>query len=397
MTTLVLVHGIGAREPGRRPAVLRLTDAVAAANPKVQVQLCYWGGSFGAELLADGASLPAGPGQAADPAGADLWALLDDDPLYEIRWLATAQPPAGRRPPHLPTLGRVLAATLGEIVTERALAGDQELSRILVAAGLDDVIAGAVTVVLDAEPTRAVLREAAEPAGELRSALARAVVATAMTRAGVFGQPLELDGRTVAGIVAVITDRISDPATLVPAGRRAGLGTRFGLGAAKWARRRYERFAFGVTPYAGDVMKYLANGAPLRELVRTSIVDAAPPVVVLGHSLGGVACVDLLAGPDAPEVEALITLGSQAPYLYEIDALPQLRFGRQLPPRFPRWVNVFDPMDLLAFAAGRLFAGHASDRVVDNGAPFPRAHSAYFSNPEVHSLITEVLIKEVLS
>jgi pimeloyl-ACP methyl ester carboxylesterase len=395
VTTLLLVHGVGARDAGRLP-VLRLTDAVAAKNPKVRVRLCYWGDRFGAELLAGGASVPAEPSEVADPTDADLWALLDKDPLCEIRWLAATQPPVSKpSPPHLRPLGQELARTVAKIVTDQALADDHDLIEELVAAGLDNVIAGAATVVLDAEPTKAVLREAAEPAGKLRSALARAVVATAMARAGVPGQPLELDGWTVGVIVDMITDRIGGPEALVPGRRSTGFARWAGEAAAsqatRWARRNHGRLAFGITPYAGDVVKYLANGAGLRALIRTAIADAEPPVVVVGHSLGGVACVDLLAMPDAPKVDALITLGSQAPYLYEIDALPQLRFGEQLPKLFPRWVNVFDHDDLLAFAAGGLFSGHAADRIVDNRAPFPRAHSAYFSNPEVHRLIAEVL------
>jgi hypothetical protein len=48
---------------------------------------------------------------------------------------------------------------------------------------------------------------------------------------------------------------------------------------------------------------------------------AEPSVTVVAHSLGEIACVDLLASSEAHGVERLVTLGSQSPFLYQIDAL----------------------------------------------------------------------------
>jgi hypothetical protein len=85
-------------------------------------------------------------------------------------------------------------------------------------------------------------------------------------------------------------------------------------------------------------------------------------------------------------------VGSPAPYLYTVDALPSLRYGQRLPAHFAkRWVNVYDRRDLLSFVAGRVFAGRAADRHIDNGAPFPRSHNAYFANRAFHALLAEVI------
>jgi hypothetical protein len=43
------------------------------------------------------------------------------------------------------------------------------------------------------------------------------------------------------------------------------------------------------------------------------------------HSLGGIACFDMLALPDPPEVARLVTAGSQSPLLYELGALASLK------------------------------------------------------------------------
>jgi hypothetical protein len=86
-----------------------------------------------------------------------------------------------------------------------------------------------------------------------------------------------------------------------------------------------------------------------------------------------------------------VTVGSQAPLLYELNALPELAFGEGLPSSVPRWVNILDRRDLLAYGGSGVFPGRVEDRVVDNRAPFPRAHSAYFVNPGFYAALDEVL------
>jgi hypothetical protein len=107
--------------------------------------------------------------------------------------------------------------------------------------------------------------------------------------------------------------------------------------------------------------------------------------VILAHSLGGIACVDWLASKeyaeDGPKIDRLITVGSQAPYFYEIDALVSLPYGAGLPDGLPKkWLNIYDRSDFLSYLAAPVFPGHARDVEVDNGQPFPDSHSAYWHN-----------------
>ena len=115
------------------------------------------------------------------------------------------------------------------------------------------------------------------------------------------------------------------------------------------------------------------------------------PVTLLTHSLGGIACVDLLASTPQAKVTGLITVGSQAPFLYEIDCLPCVRWGQKLPSGFPKWLNIYDERDLLSYIGEGVFPGQVQDFKVDNGQPFPESHSAYWTNRMVWKKIAEFL------
>jgi hypothetical protein len=94
--------------------------------------------------------------------------------------------------------------------------------------------------------------------------------------------------------------------------------------------------------------------------------------------------VETLIECSVPGVELLVTVGSQAPLLYEADALRTLRYGSHLPPHFPRWVNVYDLRDFLSYVGAGVFGDdRVTDVVVDNGESFPRSHSAYWLNPSM--------------
>ncbi|AYR24507.1 hypothetical protein RC54_11985 [Herbaspirillum rubrisubalbicans] len=129
----------------------------------------------------------------------------------------------------------------------------------------------------------------------------------------------------------------------------------------------------------GDILRYQARGETLRNFIGERVKHTGASVI-LAHSLGGVAAVDWLAS-DNRNLAALITVGSQAPFFYEIDALASRPYGAGLPDFFPRrWLNFYDPRDFLSYAGQTLFKGFAHDVKVDNGQPFPESHSAYWHN-----------------
>jgi hypothetical protein len=155
-------------------------------------------------------------------------------------------------------------------------------------------------------------------------------------------------------------------------------------------------------PIAGDILYYQCRGHRIRDLINARIEECGGSVVLLAHSLGGVACVDLLLDPTRAHildrVPLLITIGSQAPYFYEIGALHSLLYedgSREVKKafaKFPKWLNLHNRRDLLSYVGEDLFPGHVQDREVKSMIPFPQSHGAYFARPQTYAHIQEFLL-----
>jgi hypothetical protein len=147
----------------------------------------------------------------------------------------------------------------------------------------------------------------------------------------------------------------------------------------------------GSLPFLGDILYYQKRGEEIRAMVEQAIAEADAPVVVLGHSLGGIVLVDLLTQDSPPHIDAIVTVGSQSPLFYAIDALDRMRRHDDGPqPRpFSPWLNIYDRADILSFVAARVFPGdrRIRDEEIASGVPFPSSHSAYFHQPQVFELI----------
>jgi pimeloyl-ACP methyl ester carboxylesterase len=197
-----------------------------------------------------------------------------------------------------------------------------------------------------------------------------------------------LDGQTRDALAARLTDELT--------GHAMGVGEFLlrplkGM-ATRLATRRLTRDRGAVTdatsPAAGDVLRFLSHGDDVRTYLAGRIADCEPPVTLLGHSLGGVMVIDLLARQPVDGVETVVTVGSQAGFLYEIGVLGAPARGQPLPDHFPPWLNVYDQRDILSYLAGAVFgAGRAIDIEVDNGLPFPQSHSGYWHNTDTWQAI----------
>lgn len=398
MTTLVFVHGTGVRQPAYGTAFDRFADRIAKIRPGHAVAQCYWGGPHGSRLNAAGVSIPSGKshrglgdpflgGATDEDAQVALWGLLERDPVFELRLLSAGDVAPAALPPNAVLPGKELAATARRLPTSATVASQAAV------AGLDGVFLDAVEAVLSSAVTINVLRQELAWGGMLRVALARAFVADALLRAddGVVGA-FPLDGAHRDALVAAIVAGLggSDRGIGSSVGR-FGLSVALRLGATKPLERRRSAITEAAAPASGDVLMYLARGEPIRAFIAEAAAAAEAPVVLVAHSLGGIASVELLATRSLPAVALLVTVGSQAPFLYELNALPTLAFGAELPPTVPQWVNVFDRRDLLAYTGADVFPGRVEDREVDNRTPFPRSHSAYFANDRFYAVLDEVL------
>jgi hypothetical protein len=166
----------------------------------------------------------------------------------------------------------------------------------------------------------------------------------------------------------------------------------------------------GVTRFIGDVLVYQRHRKEIHDRVRLTVDAVNPalgrdfqhPVRVIGHSLGGVIAVDMATAIEPLWTSALVTFGSQSPFFHVCDPRGgQLKpfHGQQLvqlPPSLGAWTNLWEPMDLLAFIAARVFRLHDGSPPLD--LPIAHltssgmwTHSAYWHLPQAISEIEKAL------
>lgn len=392
--TLVFVHGTGVRQDGfRRIWTDVQKGGKAHGMDHVDFHATAWGDRCGAPTGAVSLTLPPATitrsfdgrafGDELDQT-VELWAVLLEDPLLELRVAGGLEA----------TDPRVMVGRL----PKAAVARDQ-LDRLpsnpayLEGSGLThDDFSTAVSAVEESEE----LAQAAErlEIPELAWPIARAVVAF-MLAAHRLDEPglapvASLDGQVRDALVTAIANALA-PTTRTLTGWALRQTWRFvGPRATQsLVNRRLALMGQRIVAVA-DILFYQQRGGAIRDLITADLRDRRRPVVVVGHSLGGVILVDLLSQPHPPCADVLVTVGSQAPLFYAIDALANLRPDDATAP-FTPWVNIYNPHDLLSFCAESIFDGAAGvvDHSVDPGVPFPESHSAYWRAPQVFDLIRE--------
>jgi hypothetical protein len=170
------------------------------------------------------------------------------------------------------------------------------------------------------------------------------------------------------------------------------------------------RFGPGTTRFLGDVLVYQRRQEAIHARVRQVIDEVCPdlgrgpdrPVRVVAHSLGGVIAVDMATSAEPLWTDSLVTFGSQAAFFHVCDPrggqLAPYAGGPpvRLPASLNRWTNLWEPLDVLAFAASKVFRLHDGTAPVDLPVDHPASigvwtHSAYWRLPSVASVIGEVM------
>ena len=375
--TVLFVHGTGVRKASYEWTAAQIAAGLQSVAPAVRLEPCLWGDAHGAKLALGGASIPKFSPSLA-PSDADrtvaLWELLARDCFFELRELVASGPrglsaPAERE--HKAALSQALESLADDVDTLRVLGG-----RALTIQWRESVAA-----VASAQVTKEVVGAVARVDTTLRLAVSRAAVAALQQRLAednVAVLPVDLRDRLVEQCLDKVGGRDLGGISDWTKAKLWGLALRWANAKAK--RERDSLFS-AASPVAGDILLYQARGDEIRRFIAKRISECGDDVVVLAHSLGGIACIDLLVKRSMPQVKLLVTVGSQAPLLYEIGALGSLRVGRELPGHFPKtWLNFFDCGDLLSYAAEKVFPGRAKDHEVMSGQPFPHSHSAYWDD-----------------
>ncbi|HEY9607174.1 MAG TPA: hypothetical protein V6C85_36540 [Allocoleopsis sp.] len=384
MTTVLFVHGTGVRNPGYEETFQLIKQKLHAQRPDIKVERCLWGDDLGTKLNAQGASIPLYDATLALDEGEEedyeivLWEQLYCDPCYELRVLSLK--------PVDESAGSPFGEQLGDELHSRVerLSPSSELQAKLEQAGIAELFDEAREAVIRSEAYLQALQTASDELGEYREAVARAIVAQAMfeceqqkrfppilTDAQLRDEVVELLslelGETELGIGDWVAQKLSRLAQPV--------GTFY-------VKRRRGAITSSVSPTPCDILLYQGRGDRIRAFIREKIEQAEPPIVLLAHSLGGIACVDVLVKeePLKERVKLLVTAGSQAPFLYEINALYSLEYGEPLPNHFPSWLNIYDLRDFLSYIGANVFPNQVQDVLVDSKQPFPRSHGAYWTN-----------------
>lgn len=390
--SLVFVHGITVRRDRFERMIQDVQNGFRDAGSGLTVSGCYWG-DLGRSASYKGTSIPgflAGTraigGEMSPQGDAALLMVLLEDPLAELRGLhdseefgleAVGFSPV---PPEVMQRNEVLRGAEKPVVTQLTAAAGEltgpdnplELTQI------DTVV-------------NTVLAEAAQADRALDAARLCGPISRAIT-AGLYRAAVSEDD--LAGEF-----RWNQAANVVQAALNAQLGGQRGLfsdlasDALTVALRNgvRNRIMPGLSRFLGDVLAWFAHRQAILARVDRAVqeAEADEPLVLVGHSLGGVIAFEYCLQANR-DVDLLATVGSQVGYFGELGVLPVTMpaMGKlQAPARVKSWRNVYDPDDALSFLTEPVFTG-VKDIELDTGAPFPAAHSEYWNLSSTYALLT---------
>lgn len=397
MTTVIFIHGTSVREPGFSQTFELIKNELHKEMADLKVIPCSWGNSLGAKLNADGASIPLydSSRNLGEKSESDeniiRWQQLYKDPLYELRLLSLKTLEEQDFIPGQEDPGEELDENVKKIIPSDDLQGK------LQEGGIGEVFNQARENVVSSSPYKKALETIADTVTEHRDAIARAIIAESMAICE--GEekfvPILTDAALRDRVVQSLSYEIIESEKAVSdwlKDRISGLAASI---VTNHVKRKRGSITDSTYPIVGDILLYQGRGKRIRNFIKTYIDDADSSVVLIAHSLGGIACVDLLVKEQLDKVKLLVTVGSQAPFFYEINALQSLEYGESLPAHFPFWLNIYDLKDILSYIGANVFPDRVQDvpvvRVqdvpVDNEQPFPRCHGSYWTNPAVWKAI----------
>lgn len=400
--TIYFIHGTGVRDV--TGTIAQLCERGSKLWTPDEVIPIKWGEEVGPKPLDISAALPPptrGAGVTDASVSADraaLWALLLADPYAELRVLAVGPimtgvtDSGGLIDPSAPLPSTRVLAALSTLTVDDAVAS---------AVGVTTAQVNSAAAEVARNPIVAESADKASSFGQIAEIVARATVAVMLTA------PADEEAPVRALYDAAAREQLVDAVAnaLDPDGQR-GLIDDFakrviGEIATRVAVQKRLDFMGPFSNFIRDVSYYLQHGAVIRDYIRGQLRahTGDGKVVVIGHSLGGVAAVDLLAEvanssePNALPVDLLVTVGSQAPYLYLLDSLAALSPNTPQRKPFQPWLNIYNTQDLLSFCAHDVFPGCEGihDEALSADVPFPASHSAYWAQDGFYEILGRYL------
>jgi hypothetical protein len=202
--------------------------------------------------------------------------------------------------------------------------------------------------------------------------------------------------KSTAQGIANVARRTFDAVVGAAGGAAAGVALGFTPGTAVKLLRPLATRRGGV--FVGDIFAYLAKRTKIAGIVTTAL-DAAiakktaqdDKLIVVCHSMGGNIVYDILTSsrPDI-QVDLFVTVGSQVALFKELRLYVEDQTTPNIAPKkvkkpanIKAWLNVFDPMDVLGFAAEGVFED-VKDFAISNQGTVLDAHVLYFVRPVFH-------------
>lgn len=156
--------------------------------------------------------------------------------------------------------------------------------------------------------------------------------------------------------------------------------------------------------FFGDVFAYLdqrgdrQNPGPIVRRILSALQTAPDqPLVVFGHSLGGVILYDVLTHfAQHMRVDLLVTVGSQVSHFEEMKRFRASRHDipsgtipyESMPANVAHWLNIFDPVDIFSYCCEPVFDG-VKDFDYDTRTYVVKAHGSYFAQRRFYSGLRE--------
>lgn len=168
------------------------------------------------------------------------------------------------------------------------------------------------------------------------------------------------------------------------------------------------RLQFGPTlaRFLGDVFVYRETKTAIEKRVVDALTKegagtAANPATVLGHSYGGVIAFTMATRKDNPiHMRRFVTFGSQSAFFHVIQPIglvPEF-LGKPVPvpATIGSWLNVWEPLDPLAFLAQKVFVLASGGSLEDRALPHDPdggfwTHSAYWLDKRFASWVAKFI------
>jgi hypothetical protein len=381
MAKMIFIHGTGVRGDSYRKSYELISAKIQELG--CEPAECLWGDQCGSKFA--GIALPSFV-QERDRQEIAIWRMLLQDSFAELRFLQTAPDALG-------------LVSHGELLWERLLTlkpsdKSQDHLRIL---GLHSFWRGSFDR-LTADHQRQwerLVKRAAVNDGKFELALSRCLVAQLVSESYDLSLPIPTGSERDLLVDSIVDDLGGSARGLAGDVLRLAIGL-FAPVSTPIMRHTRDSWHLGISPAIGDILMYQARGQKIRNYIKSCIESLREhDIILLAHSLGGIAAIDLLLMNNLPQVRAIVTVGSQAPYLYEIDGLTGLEIGSRWPDYFSRpWLNIYDPNDFLSYPGGGTFPGRVQDFCSPSHQPFPESHSAYWRNQSVWSAIKAFLVEQ---